>query len=257
MTDRSANNSGLDIIWGIHPVLETLRKNPRLIREIIIEKSKKGGKIQEIIELAKGSNCKIRFTDHLKIPNQKQQINHQGIMARTKPFSTLSLDELLSRCPDTNPTLLALDSIQDPHNLGAIIRTASAAGVTGIIVTKDRTAPLSGTAAKTAAGALAHIDICLVTNLSDTLKKLKDKGFWIYGGAGDADRTIYRTEFSGPICVVIGSEGKGIRSLVKKHCDFLVSIPMQSSLDSLNASVAAGVVLFEIARQRIKREGGN
>lgn len=253
MADTSSTNA--ELIWGINPVLETLRKNPQLVREIIIEKSKKGGKIQKIIELAKESNCKVRLADRLKIPDAKQQVTHQGVMARTRPFSTISLDELLSRCPDTNPTLLALDSIQDPHNMGAIIRSASAAGVAGVIVTKDRIAPLSGAAAKTAAGALAHIDICLVTNLSDTLKKLKDKGFWIYGAAGDADRTIYQTEFSGPVCLVIGSEGRGLRLLVKKHCDFLVSIPMQSSLDSLNASVAAGVVLFEIARQRIEREG--
>lgn len=251
MTDTSSAHP--DIIWGIHPVLEMLRKNPPLIREVIIEKSKTGGKIKEITELAKKSNCKIRFATHLKIPNEKQQTNHQGVMARIKAFSPISLNELLSKCCDTNQTLLAIDSIQDPHNLGAIIRSAAAAGVAGVIVTKDRTAPLSGTAAKTAAGALAHTDICPVTNLSDTLKKLKDKGFWIYGAAGDGDQTIYQTNFFGSICVVIGSEGKGIRSLVKKHCDFLVSIPMQSSLDSLNASVAAGVVLFEIARQRMER----
>lgn len=252
MADSSSTHP--DIIWGIHPVLEMLRKNPQLIREVTIEKSKKSGKIQEIIQLAKKSKCKVHFAPQLKIAGGNDQTTHQGVMARIKPFSTISLDELLSKYSGNNPTLLALDNIQDPHNLGAIIRSASAAGVAGVIVTKDRTAPLSGTAAKTAAGALAHIDICLVANLSTTIKKLKDKGFWIYGAAGDADQTIFQTEFSGPICVVIGSEGKGIRSLVKKQCDFLISIPMQSSLDSLNASVAAGVVLFEIARQRIEKK---
>lgn len=244
-----------DLIWGIHPVLELLQTKPQQVQEITIQKSKGGPKIQEIITLAKSHNRKIRFSPFLKVPGIADA-NHQGVIARIAAVLTLTLDDLLAKNkqPGASPLFLTLDSIQDPHNLGAIIRSASAAGANGIILPKDRSAPLGGTAAKAAAGAISHMDICQVTNLVDTLKRLKEEGFWIYGTAAEAEKTIYQTEFDGPICLVTGSEEKGLRPLVRKHCDFLVSIPMRSTLDSLNASVATAVILYEILRQRLQKK---
>lgn len=243
----------VDLIWGVHPVLELLRSRPGQVREIIIQKSKSGGKIEEIIQLARASQRKIRFEQHITLPAAGgPPPRHQGVIARIASHTLHSLDALLSLLADqaAPPLLLALDSIQDPHNLGAIVRSASAAGVSGIILPKDRSAPLAGTAAKVAAGALAHMHICQVTNLAAAMKRLKKEGFWIYGAAGEANRTIYQTDFSGPICLVIGGEEKGIRPLIREQCDFLVAVPMHSPLDSLNASVAAAVILFEIVRQQ-------
>lgn len=236
-------------IWGIHPVLELLKIAPKQLLEINILERKTHGKIGDIEELALKNGIVVNRVETLI---NETAPSHQGVEARSKPVSFLSLSELLGRAAKTTnqPLFLVLDSIQDPHNLGAIIRTASAAGVNGIILPKDRSAPMSGTVAKTAVGAMAMISLCQVTNLSDTLKRLKDENFWIYGADGNAEQDIHSTNFSGATCLVIGSEGKGIRPLVKKQCDHLVKIPMHSSLDSLNASVATGVILFEMVRQR-------
>jgi 23S rRNA (guanosine2251-2'-O)-methyltransferase len=241
-----------ELIWGIHPVLELLRARPRQLREVVIQKGKAGPRVQEIIDLARAEGVKLRFEPRLRMPPGAGKESHQGVLARISARAVLPLEDFLASLrlqPD--PVLLAVDTIQDPHNLGAIVRAASAAGAAGIILTRDRTAPLSGTVEKAAAGALAHMDLCQVTNLAVTLGSLKKEGFWIYGAAGEAANSIYRTDFSrGPLCLVIGSEEKGIRPLVREQCDLLVSIPMRSSLDSLNAAAAAAVILFEVVRQR-------
>ena len=150
------------------------------------------------------------------------------------------------------PKIVACDTIQDPHNLGAIIRSAHAAGVNQLIVTRDRSAPLGGTAAKASAGALAKVQICQVTNLAEALKRLKEAGAWIFGAVKETGaRSIYQTDFNLPACLVVGNEGSGIRPLVQRHCDVLVSIPMVGEIDSLNSSVAAAVILFEMLRQSL------
>lgn len=241
MTDSSEM-----LIWGIHPVLEILRNSPDQIKEILIQNSCSAKKLEEIIPLIKNSNIKTTTIDKIIIPGEANP-NHQGVLAKIKGTHPVSLTELLDKNPDL---LLALDSISDPHNLGAIIRSAAAAGVAGILIPKNRAAQISGTVAKVAAGALAHVKICQVTNLSSSLQKLKDAGFWIFGAAGEGEQTIYQTDFSGPTCLVIGSEGKGIRQLVRKQCDFLINIPIRKEINSLNASVATGIILFEIARQK-------
>lgn len=239
-----------EIIYGIHPVLEALRLRPDGVLEIVVLESKAGGKTQEVLDLAREKRRPIRFAATLPDPGKGQAVLHQGVMARLKPLPTLGLEELLSKIrPRATPLLVALDSIQDPHNLGAIIRSAAAAGADGIILPRDRTAPLSGTAVKASAGAVSHVDICRVTNLARALERVKEAGFWIFGTDGQAPQTIYEVDLKGSVCLVIGGEGKGVRPLVREHCDFLVSIPIQGSLDSLNASVAAGVVLFERVRQ--------
>ena len=242
-----------DLIWGIHAVLGLLRDQPRRIREITIQKGKSSPKLQEIIDLARTNQLRLRFETRLRVPSGSGKVNHQGVMARMQRVATVSLDDLLAglEAHSEPPIILALDSIQDPHNLGAIIRSAAAVGVTAIILPKDRSAPLSGTVAKVAVGAMAHVSICMVTNLVNSLKQLQEHGFWVFGAAGEADQTLYEADFAGKVCLVVGGEGKGMRPLVRSQCDHLISIPMQHGLDSLNASVATGVILFEMMRQRL------
>ncbi|MFZ5774832.1 MAG: 23S rRNA (guanosine(2251)-2'-O)-methyltransferase RlmB [Thermodesulfobacteriota bacterium] len=244
--------AGDDTLWGIHPVLEQLRLRPRSVREVVIQQGRSGKNLQEIIELARQQGVKVRFLPGQRFPSAPGKV-HQGVLARVAPVSMLDLDSLLDKLgndPARPPLLVALDSIQDPHNLGAIIRTAAAAGASGVILPKDRSAPMNATAAKSAAGATAHLDLCTVTNLASSLRTLKEHGFWVYGAAGEAAGSLYATRFEGPICLVIGGEGKGLRPLIREQCDHLVAIPMAGSLNSLNASVAAGVILFEMVRQR-------
>lgn len=238
------------LVWGIHPVYELLAARPRSIHEILILKGKTSTKLQAIIDLARNEQVKVKFTPQFRLAGSRQ-MNHQGVIARIMPFATLSEETFLSLLSASEtPFVLALDSIQDPHNLGAIIRSASAAGVTGLIVPKDRSAPLSGTVAKISAGALAHLPVCQSTNLVRMLQKLKEMGIWIHGTIKEGGVSIHAADFAGPLCLVIGGEEKGIRPLVKEQCDFKVTIPMQREIDSLNASVAAGIILFEIVRQK-------
>ena len=234
------------IIWGIHPVLEVLTNAPEQIKTITVREPGLSRKLQEVVALAEQNRLQIETVARITIPGEREP-NHQGVVARLKPPPAVNLTELLKGAP---PLLVALDSITDPHNLGAIIRSAAAAGAAGIILPKDRAVQITGTVAKVAVGALAHIKVCRVTNLSSALQEMKDAGYWIFGAAGEARQTLYQADFSGPVCLVIGSEGKGLRPLVKKQCDFLISIPMNNQVNSLNASVAAGIMLFEIAKQK-------
>ena len=241
------------ITWGIHPVTEILRTSPETIAKIYILKNKKQPKIQNIIDLAKQQSIRIKFEDNFFIVSEnKSKCNHQGVIAKTMAVATVSEKSFLKSLDQctTPPLLLALDSIQDPHNLGAILRSAAAAGVTGVILPKDRSAPLGGTVQKIAAGGLAHLQIILVTNLANFLQMLQHYKIWNYGTIKDHGQSIYKTNLTGPVCLVIGNEEKGLRPLVAKQCDFKISIPMHGKLDSLNASVATGITLFEVVRQR-------
>ena len=242
-----------DLIWGINTVREVLAQQAATISELLVERGKGGPRLQEIIETAKERGIAVRFVeaDRMRVG---RDCHHQGVVARLSAARLLSLDELLDRIAgDTAPSrVLALDSIQDPRNLGSILRSALAAGFHHVILTKDRSVPVTGTVARTSAGAVAHLSLCQVVNLSDALNKLKDRGFWVYGAVAEPGAApIYATDFSGSICLVIGSEGKGLRPLVRQQCDHLVTIPMRAAFDSLNASVAAAVIMFEISRRSL------
>ena len=246
-----------DLIWGTHPVYEALQQEPERISEIILHNDRKGAKREEIIELAKGAGIKLSFVSSIQLTGpDATQARHQGIVARTSQVPLLPFETLLANFAagverGEKPRLIVLDSMQDPHNLGAIIRSAHASGVSGVLITRERSAPLGGTAAKASAGAISHIDICQVVNLATALQKLKKAGAWIFGAVKDeAAQSIYKTDFNLPVCMIVGSEGQGIRPLVRQQCDVLISIPMEGSLDSLNSSVAAGVIMFEMLRQR-------
>jgi 23S rRNA (guanosine2251-2'-O)-methyltransferase len=244
-----------DLIWGIHPILELLQNNPEQIREIQIKKKKfPGKKFSDIISLAKSNKVRYTISEFINLPLSDEPINHQGIIAKIDPYPTISFKELLRDSlskTKLSQTLLVLDSILDPHNLGAIIRTAAAAGVYGIIIPKNRSASLNGTVAKAAAGTISYIKICRVTNLSSTIQELKKNNFWIYGTAMNAEKSIYETDFSGKTCLILGNEEKGVRPLLSKQCDLFVSVPIADGVDSLNVSVTAGVISYEILRQNL------
>jgi 23S rRNA (guanosine2251-2'-O)-methyltransferase len=242
-----------DLIWGINAVWEALGQNAAPVSEILIQQGKGGQRLQQIIDLAKERAIAVRFVEagRMRVP---LHCRHQGVVARVSEARLLSLDALLESMTGEHAPkaarILALDSIQDPRNLGSILRSALAAGFSHVIMTRERSVPVTGTVARTSAGAVSHLKLCQVVNLVDTINVLKERGFWIYGAVAEAEATsIYTTDFSGAICLIIGSEGKGIRPLVRKKCDFLVTIPMRAAFNSLNASAAAAVIMFEITRR--------
>ncbi len=248
-----------DLLWGIHPVFEALEQESDRISELILVKDRRGGKREEIIERARAAGIKVHFVAALRLVGEgASQVRHQGVVARMSQTTLLPFDELVDKFKNLvqlgeSPRLIVLDTLQDPHNIGAIIRSAHASGVNGVLLTRERSAPLGGTAAKSAAGAMSHIDICQVSNLSQALQALKSAGAWVFGAIKDGDaKSLYTVDLTVPACIVVGSEGTGIRPLVRKQCDVLLSIPMEGKLDSLNSSVAAGVILFEMSRQRLQ-----
>lgn len=247
-----------DLLWGVHPVWESLQREPARFVEITLQRDKRGGRVAEIITMARAAGIKLHLVDDLRCTGEGAgQVRHQGVVARLseRPLVdfALFLDRLRQRLEGGELVrLVACDSLQDPHNLGAIIRSALAAGAAGMLVTRERSAPLGGTAAKASAGAIAHLDICQVGNLVEALKALKKIGFWVFGAVKEsAAQNLYDTDLAIPACLVIGGEGPGLRPLVKRQCDLLLSIPMAGGLDSLNSSVAAAVILFEARRQAL------
>ncbi len=244
-------------MWGIHPIREALRACPGAVREIAVADGRSGRGLEEILQLAGKhaipvSTLSEKDDRFLGQPDESgEHKGFQGVTARIV-LPSPTLDTLLADLQKLSrpPLLLALDSIQDPHNLGAIIRSAVAAGVDGIILPRDRSAPLTGTVIKVSAGAVFHVAICTVTNLVSSFAMLKEKGIWVFGAAQKASQTVYDTDLTVSACIVIGSEGKGLRPLVAEHCDLKIALPMHGAMDSLNASVAAGIILFEIVRQR-------
>ncbi|MGW8193104.1 MAG: 23S rRNA (guanosine(2251)-2'-O)-methyltransferase RlmB [Desulforhopalus sp.] len=247
-----------DMLWGVHPVIEALHKEPGRFSEIYLQKDRRGAKINEIIEMARQAGVKLSFTESLRLTGAgSAQVRHQGIVARMNEVPLLPFEDLLAKMASSIkrgecPRLIICDSLQDPHNLGAIIRSALASGAAGVVVTRERSAPIGGTAAKSSAGAISHIDICQVTNLATALQDLKKTGFWVFGAVKDDDaQSLYETDLTVSACLIVGGEGKGIRPLIKKQCDALLSIPMAGDLDSLNSSVAAAIILFEAMRQSL------
>ena len=245
-----------DLIWGINAVWEALAQpSGSTVSEILVQAGKAGPRLQEIIDTARERSVALRFVDpaRMRVP---RTCRHQGVVARLSEAKLLDLEDLLASLGEIRqgeaPRILVLDSIQDPRNLGSILRSALAAGFSRVIMTRERSVPVTGTVARTSAGAVAHMQICRVVNLVDALDTLKANGFWVFGAVAETDvGSIYNADFSGPIALVIGSEGKGIRPLVRRQCDHLVTIPMGGSFNSLNASVAAAVIMFEVARRSL------
>lgn len=240
----------MSVIEGRNPVLEAL-KNNREIDKLMINKDSKEGSIKKIIAMAKDSGVVIQQVDRHKLDEISQSHNHQGVLALTSEYKYYELDEIMSEAAkkDEDPFFIILDGITDPHNLGSIIRTADAVGAHGVIIPKRRSVHITPIVNKASAGAVEYMPVCKVTNIVNTIKTLKDKGLWI-AAADMGGESFYKQNLKGPLALVIGSEGEGISRLVKKNCDFTVSMPMSGNISSLNASVAGGIILYEVYRQR-------
>ena len=242
-------------IIGRNPVLEVL-KTGKEIEKIFILKGDLKGSINKIVGIAKDKNILIQYVDKNKLDQIAQGGSHQGIAALVTPYVYFSIDDILKKADkqEKAPFILILDGIEDPHNLGAIVRTAECAGVHGIIIPKRRAAHVTSTVYKSSTGAVEHMMIAKVNNLSDAIEKLKKKGLWIYGADVDGESYYFNTDLKGPIALVIGNEGKGISRLVKEKCDFLLKIPMFGKVSSLNASNAASILIYEVVRQGYEKK---
>jgi 23S rRNA (guanosine2251-2'-O)-methyltransferase len=234
------------IIYGINPVLEALRAGR--LKEIRVG-GRGGGRVPEVLALAREHGVPVRRVPEAALERDSRRGVHQGVVADLANAQGCSIDDLVRGAAGA-PLLIVLDGIEDPQNLGAILRTADAAGVDGVVRQTRRSAALGGAAAKASAGAVAHVRIAEVVNIARALEELKEAGVWTVGLVAEADTPYDAIDFTGPTAIVLGGEGAGIRRLVRERCDFLASIPMRGHVNSLNVSVAAGVALFEAVRQR-------
>lgn len=238
------------IIEGRNPIIEAL-KNNRPIEKIMVNKASKEGSIKKILAMSKENKVIIQEVDRHKLDEMSESHAHQGVIAITSDYRYYDLDEILEipRQKGEDPFFIILDGITDPHNLGSIIRTADAVGAHAVIIPKRRSVQITPIVAKASAGAVEYLPVCKVTNIVNTIKTLKENGLWI--AAVDMDgQTFYQQNLGGPLGLVVGSEGEGISRLVKQNCDFTVSMPMSGNVTSLNASVAGGILLYEVYRQR-------
>jgi len=244
-------NDREDIIEGRNAVIEALRAG-RMIDKIFIQKGETDKTLGHIASKAREAGIVVVDADRRKLDSMSQTHAHQGVIALAAVREYCSVSDILDIARERSepPFVIVCDEISDPHNLGAVIRTAEAAGVHGIIIPKRRSAGVTSIVDKTSAGAVEHMAVARVSNLSAALKELKDSGVWIYGTAAEAVSPLWQTDLKGPICIVIGSEGDGISRLIRENCDFLVSIPMRGKVSSLNASAAAAVLIYEALRQR-------
>ncbi len=246
-----------DFLYGINPVREALSSGEgRKPTQLCLVRGENNARLREIAEIAEGSKLPVRLMTRQELDKLAGHSHHQGVLLKLTPFEYVDLDDLLTfwRQSQRSAFIVLLDGITDPHNFGAILRTAEVAGCHGVIVAKDRSCPVTPVVEKTAAGALSYLPLCQVTNLSRALEDLKAAGIWCYGLAGDEGSSdLYSADLGGDVAIVVGSEGKGLRPNIRKHCDALLAIPMGGQVGSLNASVAAGVALFEVVRQKSLR----
>lgn len=242
----------MDKLTGIHAVREALEAT-RPLQYIVIAKGRQDTRVEEIVQLARRNGVPVRFEDRGQLDRSAQTRDHQGVLAIAAARSSGSLEEILAAAnkESSQPGLIVLlDGVEDPHNLGAIIRTSLAAGAHGVVIPERRAAGLTETVARASAGALAHLPVAKVTNLVRSMEEMKEAGYWIVGLDERADRSYTQVDYTTPTGIVMGGEGNGLHELTRKRCDFVVSLPTIGPVKSLNVSVAAGVVLFEALRQR-------
>ena len=239
-----------NLLFGRNSVMEALKGN-REIDKILVQKGEKEGSVIKIISLAKSKSVVVQEVEKMKLDELTGREKHQGVVAYVAAHEYVSVDEILeeAKAKGEQPFVVILDNIQDPHNLGAIIRTAHNAGAHGIIIPKRRAVGLTGTVAKSSAGALEYMKVAKVSNIVQTIRELKEQGLWI--ACADMDgKTLYEEDLTGPIGIVVGSEGEGVSKLTRDNCDYIVSVPMYGKVTSLNASVAASLMVYEVVRQR-------
>ncbi|WP_431224066.1 23S rRNA (guanosine(2251)-2'-O)-methyltransferase RlmB [Serratia sp. L9] len=240
-----------EIIYGIHAVKALLDRDPQRFLEVFILKGRDDRRLQPLIAELEATGIVIQVANRQWLDDKVEGAVHQGIIARVREGRQYQENDLPSLLESVDtPFLLVLDGVTDPHNLGACLRSADAAGVHAVIVPRDRSAQLNATAKKVACGAAENVPLIRVTNLARTLRLLQEMNVWVVGTAGEADHTLYQSKMTGPMALVMGAEGEGMRRLTREHCDELISIPMAGTVSSLNVSVATGICLFEAVRQR-------
>ena len=244
----------MDRLTGIHAVREALEAG-RAFDRIVIARGRQDTRVEEIVQLARARNISLRFEDRSQLERLADSKDHQGIVGLVASRAAGTLDEILVAANagagrGEKGLIVLLDGVEDPHNLGAVIRTALAAGAHGVVIPERRAAGLTDTVARASAGALAHLPVAKVTNLVRTMEELKEAGYWLVGLDEQAEKSYTEVDFRSPVGIVLGGEGKGLHELTRKRCDFVVSLPTVGPVKSLNVSVAAGVVLFEVLRQR-------
>lgn len=250
-----ANTAKTDLIIGRNAVLEALQSG-RAIDSVMVARGERTGSIGKILRLCRDKGIVVKEVDEKKLSFSCGHANHQGVAAWTAAHDYAEVEDIfaLAEARGEQPFIIVCDELEDPHNLGAILRSAEAAGAHGVIIPKRRSASLSFAVAKASAGAIEYVPVARVPNIPALLDDLKKRGVWIY--AADMGGTLWcDTDFGGAVALVIGSEGRGVGRLVKAHCDFVVSLPMAGKINSLNASVAAGILMFEVAKQRLKNGG--
>lgn len=240
-------------IFGVHAAQSALDYSPEKVNQAWVDQKRQDERLQGLVKGLGQRGINIQKADRKQLDSLSKGANHQGIILEVEMPAMRSENDLKSVVESAKqvPFWLILDHIQDPHNLGACLRTADAAGVQGVIVTKDQAVGITPTVCKVASGAAETVPVYQVTNISRTIAWLKEQGIWVVGAAGEAEKTIYETDINMPLALVMGAEEKGMRRLTREQCDFLVKIPMQGSVDSLNVSVAAGVLIYEAFRQRL------
>lgn len=240
-----------EFIYGIHAVKAVLERDPVRFVEAYVLKGRQDDRLMPVLNELNQIGVSIQQMNRKTLDDKARGANHQGIIAKVKPAKQLNendLDDILAQ--HEQPLLLILDGVTDPHNLGACLRNADAAGVAAVIVPKDKSAPMTATVSKVACGAAETVPLIRVTNLARTMRALQEKGIWIVGTAGEATHDIYQAKLSGSLAIVMGAEGDGMRRLTRETCDDLIKIPMAGAVSSLNVSVASGICLFEAVRQR-------
>lgn len=242
-----------EFIAGRNSVLEAL-KSGRPVNKLLVAKGERHGSLREIIGQARAKGLVVQEVEAAKLAEIAGGMRHQGVVAMVPPVAYAEVGDILAKARDLGepPFLVLLDELEDPHNLGAILRTADAAGVHGVLIPKRRSAPLSATVAKTSAGAVEYVPVARVGNVVQAIEGLKREGLWVVGADMDGDKPYHQADLRGPVLVVVGGEGRGLSRLAKEACDFLVRIPMRGKISSLNASVACSLLLYEVYRQREK-----
>lgn len=240
-----------NLIYGVNPIQQLLENNPAKLIEIYMSNAKQDKRLQNILDLAQQHDISVQRIDPKKLDKMFEDGYHQGVGAKIKVAQMLTERDIAELVNNTkNPLFLVLDGVQDPHNFGACLRTADAAGVTAVIIPRDNAVGITPVVRKVASGAAENVAVISVSNLARALKDMQELGVWIVGTDTEGEKVIFEQDLNGPLAIVLGSEGDGMRQLTRKHCDFLVQLPMLGQVESLNVSVACGICLFEAVRQR-------
>ena len=242
----------MSILYGIHAVDEALKASPEKIERICIERGQKNPRIQKIIDAARQKHIRISFEERSWIDRKSEGARHQGILCYASEVTTFESDDILSQARFPG-LLLVLDGIEDPHNVGAILRSAEAAQADGVFLPQHRSAGLTPAAVKASAGAASHVKLARVPNISRLIEAMQERSFWVVGLDAAADQRIWELDLTAPVALVLGNEGTGLHRLVKQKCDFIASLPIKGHVGSYNVSVAAGIALYEVLRQRARK----